>query len=286
MSSTSDTLLTIILPSFNAESCIEATLMSIAAQSFQSYEVLVIDNASTDTTKEIVTRRMANDSRIHFVSENDKGIYDAMNKGVQLAKGQWLYFTGSDDVLHHPSVLETLAAFFTTSYDLVYGDVRWVPENIHEQGEWDHRRLLQANINHQRIFYHKSLFVQYGGYDLQYKVAADHALNIRLFCNKAVRKKYVPVIVADYHSGGFSASKTDEVFWKNWNNTVLQHFRGLLPVKEIYGSLNSYYRYLLQQEKYGKAVTVAVKVFIYTKSPGFVVLAIKQFFQSFKQHAA
>ncbi len=280
-----NTLLSIILPSYNAEACIEATLHSITSQSFTLYEVLVIDNQSTDRTSELVGQQMAVNSHIRLISESDKGIYDAMNKGLALAKGEWIYFMGSDDVLHSANVLENFVPFFTSSYDLVYGDVRWVPDNRIEQGEWNHRQLLQTNINHQRIFYRRILFEQYGGYELEYKVAADHALNIRLFCNATVRKKYVPLLVTDYHSGGFSANRTDEVFWKNWNQTVLQHFIGLLPPNEIYSSLNSYYRYLMQQKQYKKAFAVARKIFIQTKSIGFVVLAIKQFLQTHKQDA-
>lgn len=275
-------LVSIIIPVYNAANTIRACLQSVTIQTFADFEVILLDGLSTDETASIVTVYSRNDQRIKCYSEKDNGIYDAMNKGMALAKGEWIYFMGSDDVLHSSTVLETFVQYFTSSYDLVYGDVRWVPENRIEQGEWNHRQLLQTNINHQRIFYRKSLFERYGGYELQYKVAADHALNIRLFCNAAVRKKYVPLVVADYHSGGFSANRIDEVFWNHWDTTVLQHFKGLVPTKEIYSTLNSYYRYLLQQKKYKKAFAVAWKIMVQTKSVGFVWLAIKQFVQALK----
>jgi hypothetical protein len=77
----------------------------------------------------------------------------------------------------------------------------------------------------------------------------------------------------------------DEVFWDNWDKTVLKHFQDLIPQKEIYGSLNSYYRYQLQKKQYKKAFGIAGKIIRNTKSPGFGWLALKQFIQSINKHA-
>ncbi|HMK24618.1 MAG TPA: glycosyltransferase family 2 protein [Chitinophagaceae bacterium] len=277
-------LLSIIIPTFNAAHNLRELLPVIARQTFQQYEILILDNFSTDGTPGIIKERQAGDTRIRYISEQDKGIYHAMNNGIELAKGDWVYFMGSDDSFYDTNVLSVVASNFDKEYDIVYGNVMWVPDHIIEQGEWGYKELLGRNINHQRIFYKRSLFQQYGAYDLRYKIAADHALNIRLFCNPEVKKKYIPSIVAAYHSGGFSAEKTDEVFWDNWTEAVYRPFSGVLPSREIYASLNSYYRYNLQKKKYRKAFTIFWKIFSHTRRPGFIWLALKQFFQSFKRH--
>lgn len=269
------------MPVFQAAAHIEAALESVASQTFRNYELLILDACSGDDTCDIVSRYQQTDKRIRLVSEKDKGIYDAMNKGIALASGEWLYFMGSDDGFYNQQVLQDLSVFMHHGNDLVYGDVLWVPDEIKEEGEWTHRRLLKQNINHQRIFYRKSLFEQYGSYQLQYRIAADHELNVRFFCNAAVRRQYVPIIVARYHAGGFSANKVDEVFWSNWNEVILKNFTPWLPQKEIYARLGWYCWYNIEQRRFGKAGALFLKVYLHTFSFNFVKISIVQVLKEF-----
>lgn len=283
---TDKTLLTIIMPVYNAGHYMEKVLQNIAAQRFCNYELLLLEALSTDDTKNIIEAKQATDPRIRLVVEKDKGIYDAMNKGVASAKGEWLYFMGCDDAFFDEEVLQTFSVHLNAGNDLVYGDVLWVPDHILESGECTAGNLLHRNINHQRIFYRKELFLQYGGYDLQYEVASDHELNIRFFCNDTIRKKYLPVPVARYHSGGFSANKLDKVFWNNWKTIFRVNFSKHLPEKELYQKLGWYCRYLIDKHHFGKAFILFWEVFLRTGSPGFVKLTFKQLIQSFRTHAS
>ena len=92
-------IISIIIPTYNVESTIGTVLESITAQTFRGYEVVIVDGVSKDGTAEIVARYAAGNPAIRWVQEKDKGIYDAMNKGVGLARGEWLYFLGADDTL-------------------------------------------------------------------------------------------------------------------------------------------------------------------------------------------
>lgn len=278
-------LLTIVMPVYNGAQYTEKVLQNIAAQSFREYELVLLDALSTDDTTDIVKAKQAADKRIRLIVEKDEGIYDAMNRGIALAKGEWIYFMGCDDLFDDRETLTEMAAHLTLANDIVYADVLWVPDEIPEQGICTPRDLLNRNINHQRIFYRKELFQQYGGYDLQYKVAADHELNIRFFCNEDIKKKYVPVTVARYHSGGFSANKLDEVFWNNWKNIFRKNFLQHLPEREMYNKLGWYCRYQVDKRQYGKAFVLFLDVFVHTFSPGFVLLTFKQLIQSFRKHA-
>ena len=275
-------LLTIIMPVFNAEKYIEEVLQNIAGQSFGDYELLIMDSMSTDNTKAIIQAKQLADERIILVSEKDNGIYDAMNKGIQLARGEWLYFIGSDDTFFDAEVLQTFSLHLIAGNDLVYGDVLWIPDHVLESGECTPQHLLHRNINHQRIFYRKAVFLQYGAYDLQYTVASDHELNIRFFCAKTVTKKYVPLTVARYHSGGFSANKTDKVFWNNWKQIFQQNFSTYMPNRMMYEKLGWYCRYNIDQHNYRIAFVLFWDVLLHTFNPGFALLTLQQLVKSFR----
>jgi glycosyltransferase involved in cell wall biosynthesis len=270
------------MPVYNAEKYIKQAMENIAAQTFQAYELLLLDGLSTDSTRAIIESKQASDPRIMLVSEEDKGIYDAMNKGAARARGEWVYFMGCDDAFHNTDVLEKLSLHFTDNVDLVYGDTIWLPDGEREEGMLDPRLLVDRNVNHQRIFYRKQLFIQWGNYDLQYKVASDHELNIRFFCNHQIRKQYIPVTIARYYSGGFSAHKLDEAFWKNWKRIFHQNFARHLPQKDMYTKLGWYCRYQLDQKNYSESFRLFWDVFIHTLSPGFVLLTFRHLIRSRK----
>jgi hypothetical protein len=189
---------------------------------------------------------------------------------------------GADDRLANCDVLDQVKDFLSFDYDLVYGDIRWMPGGILESGEWSFRKFIHWNINHQRIFYRKSVLEKFGGYKLKYIYAADQELNIRLFCDDSVRKKHVPVIIAEYNSFGFSAKKTDIAFWEDWDEVILSHFRPHLSKKEIYGSLLSYFKFNIDQKEYVRAMKVGLKTMSNTFNPGILLLMIKYLWKSRK----
>ena len=211
--------LSIIIPTFNSALTLRKALDSILSQTFRDYEVLVMDGASSDDTVKIA--ESYGDSRIRVFSEPDKGIYDAMNKGIAKSKGEWLYFLGSDDWMFEDN---TLKAVFETEnidgYDVVYGDADCSKGFLRGRGEWV-MNDLDFNRCHQAIFYKRSFLIREGGYDTRYRIIADYDLNLKWFLNDRYKHKYIDLLVAHFSDGGASSNQYDGAFSKDFERIVL-----------------------------------------------------------------
>ena len=198
--------LTIIIPTLQAERTLGEALDSVLAQQFADLEILIMDSVSRDRTLEIAGDYARRDPRLRIISQPDKGIYDAMNKGVEAARGQWILFLGSDDRLHDQRVLSTFAALpGLETLDLVYGNVVSPSYKGVYDGEFDLRKLLHRNMPHQAIFHKKSLFGLLGGFTIHYRGYADWDFNIRSFKDSRVRKRYIDLVVAYFGADGVSS---------------------------------------------------------------------------------
>jgi len=204
-------LLSIIIPTRNSALSIAETLQSILAQTYKNIEVLVLDAVSNDATCEIVNGFSVKYSFITLVSEKDKGVYDAMNKGITLSKGDYLYFMGSDDVFYANDTLEKVFTKENLSLDVIYGDVQFKNCKRIHSGESNLQKLVndQISICHQAIFYSKQTFKIIGNYNLKYFIHADYDFNIRCFQNKELKIKYINTIVAIFNETGLSGTKSN-----------------------------------------------------------------------------
>jgi glycosyltransferase involved in cell wall biosynthesis len=167
--------------------------------------VLIIDGTSSDDTVKIVNQFQQIDKRIHCLSENDKGIYDAMNKGILKSKGEWLFFLGSDDSFYNKNVLSDVQKIIVENPEskFIYGDVYMSTGKVQTYSNYNYERLLAMNICHQSIFYHRSLFAD-KIYDVNYKICADWDFNLKIF-NSNNRPLYINKIVSNYNLNGASA---------------------------------------------------------------------------------
>lgn len=204
------TTLSVIIPTFNSEATIARALNSLLCQTFQDFEICIIDGNSSDETLEKVSDFHAHFKNMRIISEPDQGIYDAMNKGIDIAAGDWLYFLGSDDRVFDESVF---AEIFNTRipkdcgmiYGSVYidGDASWAQGKQIYDGPFDTQKILLKNICHQAIFYRKSLFQKFGKYKTQYPVCADWELNLRFFLK--ANPIYLDRVIARFQGGGCSS---------------------------------------------------------------------------------
>ncbi|MCX2450388.1 glycosyltransferase family 2 protein [Pedobacter sp. PLR] len=219
----------IIVPTYNSEKTLSACLVSIMNQKCSDFEIIISDGVSTDSTLAIA--RGFNDERIKIYTAPDAGIYDAMNKSITRANGDWLLFLGSDDLLFNDDVLENVKNHLAlTEAAFVYGDVKmvgdtpWAKDGTLYKGETTVSGLFDANICHQAIFYARKIFVDRKvGYNLNYKVCADYDLN--LFCASRYPIQYVPETVSYFNSGGMSSVVPDAVFNREkWLN-IVYYFR-------------------------------------------------------------
>jgi glycosyltransferase involved in cell wall biosynthesis len=205
--------ITIVTPVYNAVNDIEACILSVAAQSYTDIEHLIVDGASIDGTLEIVKRYAGKYSHIKLISEQDDGIYDAMNKGIDQASGEWIYFLGCDDVFYDEKVLEDVfSQDAVDSYDLVYGNVLWGDTGEIYDGKFSLLKLMEKNLCHQSVFYRNTLFEKLGKFDTGYKSWADYIFNIKCFNRNEVRLKYVDKVIAKYGINGFSSITPDQLF--------------------------------------------------------------------------
>lgn len=207
-------LISIIVPTRNAGAELEACLSSLGDQRFTGYEVLVIDGQSTDGTLERVKAHAGR--HVRWLSEPDRGVYDAMNKGVDRARGEWLYFLGADDVLHDGEVLSDVAATVASAdLDLVHGDVIEKRSGARYGGEFTLDRLLfEGNLCHQSVFYRRSLFERLGGYNLRYPIWADWEFNIRCFRHPGLRARWMNRVIAVYRERSGISREEDALLKK------------------------------------------------------------------------
>lgn len=197
-------LITIITVAYNAASTLEETIMSVSSQN-DNVEFIIIDGGSTDETLRILKRNKAVIS--HYVSEPDRGIYDAMNKAIDLASGQWLYFLGANDKLE-PRAITAISPHLKEEFVLVCGAVKF-SNGSHMYSFMGWMTWLQNTIHHQSAFYHKSLFSDFR-YDVSLRTIADYELNLLIFINKWPIS-FLPTIVASCQTGGVSS---------NWRLTI------------------------------------------------------------------
>lgn len=223
--------LSIIIPTFNSREKIESCLQSVGAQTFCDYEVLIQDGGSSDDTLEKAARFRGGDgtAELKITAEKDKGPYDAMNKAVRRASGEWLYFLGSDDELHDRGVLTAVfeRAEFAKA-DVVYGsvkivgDVSWAKDGSTYDGPFELEKLLSKNICHQAIFYRSEFHRSVGEYNTDYAVCADWDFNMRCWSRRPFT--YADAIIAKFSAGGISTRQLDDRFGTDFVSNVVRHF--------------------------------------------------------------
>lgn len=217
--STYQPLITVITVVYNGYTSLEKTILSVINQTYLNIQYVVIDGGSTDGTVDILHRYS---SKINYwVSEPDKGVYDAMNKGLDQAAGKWVYFLGAGDVLL--DILEKVAPQLTDEYIIYYGDVYRKDTLTTYDGEFSPFKLAVLNICHQAILYPSSVFKKHR-YNLKYKIQADHALNLECFGDKDYRFKYLPVIICVYEGDGYSAVNNDLPFFADKIKIIKSNF--------------------------------------------------------------
>jgi len=207
---------------FNAGPVLAETLDSVLAQSHNDIEMIVVDGASTDGTVDILARY--SERLDHCISEPDKGIYDAMNKGLKLATGDVISFVNAGDLLMTPEViLQVVAAFEGAPVDAVYGDIIMVDENDITQvkrtwrsGGYDRERFRQGWMPpHIATFIRKSVYDTYGHFNTDLRIAADYEILFRFLYKHRIPTTHLPEILVRFRLGGMSNGSVKHVLKAN-----------------------------------------------------------------------
>jgi glycosyltransferase involved in cell wall biosynthesis len=208
--------ITIVTVCFNAEETIENTILSVINQTYMNIEYIIIDGNSTDGTLNIIKKYS---SRIaYWISEPDKGVYDAMNKALKVASGDYLIFMGADDVLYTNSTLANMVMHFSNEEVVYYGNVRFKGTNKIHYGKFNKLKWAISNISHQALFYPRKIYSTHI-YNTKYRVYADYAYNLNLLVERN-RFEYINNIITLYNLTGLSATAKDKEFEKDYPDMV------------------------------------------------------------------
>ncbi|MBQ6137897.1 MAG: glycosyltransferase [Kiritimatiellae bacterium] len=239
--------ISIITACYNGAATIGTAIESVFAQRGVDVEYIVVDGGSTDGTAEMVkeyadktrnSQLAARNCTFRWLSESDRGMYDAINKGIGMATGDVVGILNADDVLEGPDTLAHIAAAFGQGsdgrpepVDCVYADIRFVREDLettvryYGAGGW---RPWMHNWGymppHPSVYIRRELFKRLGGYRLGYSISADFELMVRYLCRNRVRAVYLPECVVKMRMGGKST--------KNWRANVLLNMENVRANRE------------------------------------------------------
>ncbi len=203
----------IITVCLNSVSTIEDSINSVMSQTYPDIEYIVVDGASSDGTLDVIHRYRHHIH--HFVTEPDRGIYDAMNKGIGLASGDVIGILNSDDVYEDEFVIQKVVEKFTESRsDIVLGDVVWVDrDDLRQIRRYYSSKYFQPwklRIGwmppHPATFIKSATYKQAGLYSLDYRIAADYEMFVRMFLVHGFSFARIPAILVRMRMGGISTS--------------------------------------------------------------------------------
>ena len=222
--------ISVITPSLNTAGTIEMALSAVIRQTYKNIEHIIIDGESTDNSLATIKKFMKKGKHIRLLTEKDTGIYHAMNKGLDMVTGDWIYFLGADDSFYNDTVIANLVeqGYFQEE-QIVYGNViikgdsPWAKDKTIYDGPFDLEKLFKRNICHQSIFYPRSVIRSIGYYDEKYKVTSDWDYNIRCFAK--YNFFYTGKIIAFFTTGGKSSGPGDYSLHLDLPSNIIKYFQ-------------------------------------------------------------
>lgn len=215
--------ITIAQVTYNCAGCLKESLLSVINQTYDNIEYVVIDGGSNDGTLDLLHHYR--DKIDVLVSEPDKGIYDAMNKALDRATGDFLIFLGADDHFMSWRTIEKVAPKLTDQDHVFYGQIYFEAYNLLHKGKFNRFTRARFNYCHQSIFYPRSVYKTYQ-YDCRFRLYADNEYNFRISQTHPFR--WIGATIAFYAAGGESASRNDEE-WDKVRNRYILKYCGLIP---------------------------------------------------------
>jgi glycosyltransferase involved in cell wall biosynthesis len=205
--------ITVITVCYNSEATIQKAIDSVASQTWPSIEHIVIDGASSDGTLAILER---NCSKIAcLVSEPDTGVYNAMNKGLKIATGDFIAFLNSDDVYSNAHALETVAITMQEQkLDALYGDVEFfhagAPDKVvrtYDSGRFNPSRIAWGWMPaHPALFVRRDIYERFGHFREDYRIAGDYEFVARIFKNGQIKSTHLGRVLVRMQTGGLSTA--------------------------------------------------------------------------------
>nr|WP_122120203.1 glycosyltransferase family 2 protein [Alistipes megaguti] len=247
--------ISIITATYNSGQTLTDTLESVLRQSYTDIDYVIVDGGSKDNTLDIIRRYEPRfEGRMRWISEPDKGIYDAMNKGIRMATGDVVGLLNSDDFYTSNDVLEHVArALSDPNVDAIYGDIHYVNDDDlthcvrYYSSRVFSRGLMRLGFMpaHPSFYCRRAIYERYGTFDISLRIAADFENLLRLIFVNRIRTKYIPVDFVTMRTGGASSSgmvshkrilKEHMIAYKQngvYSNLLLEGLRYLYKIGEI-----------------------------------------------------
>lgn len=247
--------ISVITACFNSDSTLRDTIESVLRQTYHDIEYIIVDGGSKDDTMEIVrSYEPIFDGRMRWISEPDKGIYDAMNKGLAMATGDVIGILNSDDFFTSNDILDQVAKTMTNlEIEAVYGDIHFVNDDdltkcvryysSKQFRRWQMRMGFMPA--HPSFYCRRSVYEKYGLFDPSFRISGDFELMLRLLFIYNIKTQYLPLDFVTMRTGGASTSglksyrqrlkENSRIFKKNgvYSNYILESFRYLYKLGEV-----------------------------------------------------
>ncbi len=214
--------ISIITSVYNNKETIAESINSVLSQTYDNIEYIVVDGASTDGTVNIIKQYKNKIST--FISEPDKGIYDGLNKGIELATGDVIGFLHSDDLYQHNRVIETVAQTFKDKQvDSVYGDLTYVSKNdtsnvvrFWKSGSFSIKKLSRGWMPpHPTFFVKRKIYEKANAFDTSFNISADYDIILRFLGKYLISTYYIPEVLIKMRVGGESNKNLKNLFKKS-----------------------------------------------------------------------
>lgn len=203
--------ISIITVVYNGEKYLADCIESVISQTYSNIEYIIVDGGSNDGSLEIIKKYQNHIT--HFISEKDRGMYDALNKGIKMAKGEVVGILNADDILASPDVIASIAQTFTSERpDALYGNLNYVdPKKITKVvRKWVAKPYTKKSIvlgwmpAHPTFYAKRALFEKLGYYSLNYGSAADYELMVRFLFKNDVKTVFLNKLIVNMRTGGMS----------------------------------------------------------------------------------
>lgn len=226
--------ISLITVCYNSEKTIKDTIESVLKQTYKNYEYIIVDGKSKDSTLDIIKSYEEKfDSKLKYISETDIGLYDAMNKGVNLTTGEIIGILNSDDVLYDENVFQKIIDNID-NYDGVYSNLLLMNQNLTKvtRNFKSKKMTLKKGWHppHPTLYLKKEIYDKYGNYNLDYRIAADLDFMYRIL-NSNITLKYVDTYFVKMRTGGASTNGL-KGYYKNFKESyrVLKNNQRKFPL--------------------------------------------------------
>lgn len=205
--------ISIITITFNSATTLPRALESVQSQTYKDIEHVIVDGASTDSTKELIEAYASSHKNVRWISEPDEGIYNAINKGIAMATGDVIGFLHSDDRFYSPDSIEQIATAFEQYHaEVVYGDLQYC-HGAKVVRRWRSNDFHPSSLKfgwmpaHPTVYVRREVYAQVGPYDEWFRISADYDMMLRIF-SAGYKTHYIPEVLVSMETGGASNKNT------------------------------------------------------------------------------